>query len=161
MTMSHTERLYFYNQALDESTSDQASWPGECEPCDDKDMANLVGSLCSDGLHRPVIDIDLPARLVPSSTEGHYHLYIDTPMELPVYLAMLDAMAAAGVVAHTWVEHVRERGMSTCRPEWVKKPLPSNGRWQYPKSAQSEPVAEPRPRPPLSEAEKLLETEKP
>jgi len=72
----------------------------------------------------PVIDIDLPARLVPSSTEGHYHLYIERPMPFEAYLAMLDAMVAAGVVEAAYVQHVRERGMSLCRPEWVKKPAP-------------------------------------
>lgn len=118
-------RLYFRNDSLDSSKSDGPEWPGVCEPCSKED-ANLVGSLCEDGTHRPVIDIDLPARLVPSSTEGHFHLYIDVPMTLEVYLAMLDAMVAAGVVDAAYVQHVRERGMSLCRPEWVKKPSRAN-----------------------------------
>ena len=117
-------RLYFHNEALDASKSDGPEWPGACVPCA-KDEANLVASLCEDGSHMPVIDIDLPVRLVPSSTEGHFHLYIDVPMTLETYLAMLDAMVNAGVVDAAYVAHVRERGMSLCRPEWVKKPTPA------------------------------------
>jgi len=116
------ERTYYYNDSLDSSAdSAAATWPGECVECT-KDEANLIGSLCADGMHMPVIDIDLPARLVPSSTEGHFHLYIDVPMPFDVYLTMLDAMVAAGVVDAAYVQHVRERGQSLCRPEWVRKP---------------------------------------
>ena len=121
-----SERLFFYNPVLDTSKSGDAAWPGECEPAP-KEEANLIGSLCDDGQHMPVIDVDLPARLVPSSTEGHFHLYIDKPMTLELYLAMLDGMALAGVVEQAYVQHVRERGMSLCRPEWVRKPLPQSG----------------------------------
>ncbi len=129
MTDPTPERLYYRNEVLDSSASGQSDWPGECVECE-RDEANLIGSLSGDGIgslsgdgmHRPVIDIDLPARLVPSSTEGHFHLYLDVPMTLELYLSMLDAMAAAGVVDPSYVAHVRERGMSMCRPEWVKKP---------------------------------------
>lgn len=27
--------------------------------------------------HSPVLDIDFPARLLPSTTEGHFHSYLD------------------------------------------------------------------------------------
>lgn len=116
-------RTYCYNAVLDDSEGSKgAAWPGECVPCPKED-ANLVSSLCDDGQHMPVIDFDVPARLVPSSTEGHFHLYIDVPMSFERYLVMLDAMVAAGVVEEAYVAHVRERGQSLCRPEWVKKPV--------------------------------------
>lgn len=124
-----SKRLYFYNEHLDEChSSDESSYPGDCEPVDVgyEDEANLVGSLCDDGFHRPVIDIDLPCKLVPSSTEGHFHLYIEKAMSYSQYLKLLDAMAEAGVVEKSYVRHVKERKMSMCRPEWCKKPVAEN-----------------------------------
>lgn len=73
------------------------------------------------GMHRPVIDIDLPVKVVPSSTPGHHHLFIDAPMEWATYLNLLDAMAAAGIVEPGYVTATRERGYSTVRLPWVRK----------------------------------------
>ena len=56
------------------------------EPTVDLDQANVVSSLQSGtepgsrAQHYPVLDLDLPAVLVPSSTPGHSHLYIDLPI---------------------------------------------------------------------------------
>lgn len=39
---------------------------------------NCVGSLLAYGkLHAPTLDVDFPCELVPSSTPGHFHRYID------------------------------------------------------------------------------------
>jgi len=46
-----------------------------------EDGANVVSSLLTNGNHAPCIDLDVPAMLVPSSTPGHSHLYID--IEVP------------------------------------------------------------------------------
>lgn len=70
---------------------------------------------------KPVIDIDLPCRLVESSTPGHFHLYIDSLVDKEKYFAMLDAMAAAGVVEKFYAEAARLRGATFVRVPWVKK----------------------------------------
>lgn len=50
--------------------------------------------------HRPVIDIDYPAQLVPSRTPGHYHLYLDKEISWAAYKKVLTALAEAGLIQH-------------------------------------------------------------
>jgi hypothetical protein len=83
--------------------------------------ANLISSLCEDGQHRPVIDLDIPCRLVESSTAGHFHLYIDVAMDPEQMLAMLRAMVEAGVVQPGFLRHAEQRGAAFVRPEGVTK----------------------------------------
>lgn len=42
--------------------------------------------------HAPVIDLDMPCRLLPSSTLEHYHLYIDQAVEWENYAKLLKAL---------------------------------------------------------------------
>lgn len=117
------ERLYYRDEGIDQvSNSDDlvGDWVGSRLPVE-KEAANLVGSLCGDGYHRPCLDIDFPARLVPSSTPGHYHLYLEVPMTTEKYLDLIDALAIAGVVSPRYAGFCRQRGGSFCRPEGVKK----------------------------------------
>lgn len=71
--------------------------------------------------HRPVLDIDLPVTLIESSTPGHYHLLIDKPMSWATYSALLEALAAAGVVERGYAEASITRGHTAVRLPWVKK----------------------------------------
>lgn len=97
---------------------------------------NLYSSLCEieaadlnleadpmvlDEIHMPVIDIDHPCRLVPSSTEGHFHLYVDVPMTKREMLRLLDALVVAGVVEEGFAEGAHHRGMAMVRKPGVKK----------------------------------------
>lgn len=95
------------------------------QPCS-KAEANLISSegtlFEEDEFHYPVIDLDIPCRLIPSSTPGHFHLYIDHPVPQDKYLAMIQAMADAGVVQQFYAEAAKLRGATFVRPEWVKKP---------------------------------------
>jgi hypothetical protein len=93
--------------------------------------ANLITSLMpgiplapAGGVHKPVIDIDLPAQLVPSSTPGHYHLYLDVEVPWDAYVDLLEALAAAGIVEHGYVSASIARGYTAVRPPWVRKPAP-------------------------------------
>ena len=88
--------------------------------------ANIVSSRikegCSNaGQHTVAIDVDIPAWLVPSSTPGHSHLYIDAPMSWPVYVRLLDALEAAGVIESGYNRAAQERGFTALRPPWIKK----------------------------------------
>lgn len=49
-------------------------------------------------MHAPVIDLDIPCRLLPSSTPEHYHLYIDRLMPWETYEALLKALYDAGLI---------------------------------------------------------------
>lgn len=84
--------------------------------------ATLVGSKLPNGNHMPVIDLDLPCTLVPSSTPGHFHLYINKEMSFGEFLSMLQAMTDTGVVQPGFNRFTRERGQAFVRyPGYTKE----------------------------------------
>jgi len=86
------------------------------------DVANLVSSLIQDSqMHAPVLDIDFPCALAPSSTPGHWHLYIDAAMPWHVYKQLLCAMREAGLLQDGFVNNALSARQSTVRPPWVRK----------------------------------------
>jgi hypothetical protein len=87
----------------------------------DHDNATLVTSMTKTGWHMPVIDIDLPCMLVPSSRPGHFHLYINRKMSFDEMMAILRAMNDAGVVQDGIINHVQRRGYASVRYPGVTK----------------------------------------
>lgn len=90
----------------------------------DIDKANLLSSEASGifaGLHRPVLDIDFPAKLVPSSTPGRFHLYLDIDMPWADYEKLLKVMAEVGVLEPGYVAASIERKATFVRLPWVRK----------------------------------------
>ncbi len=91
--------------------------------------AELVGSCVHEqpddlfdlNLHRPVIDIDVPVRYVPSTTPGHGHLYIETTMTTGQYFGLLRMLASLGVVETGYVGANEMRGQTFVRLPWVTK----------------------------------------
>ena len=78
-------------------------------------LANVVHSRISgtDDRHTIMLDLDLSAALFPSSTPGHFHLYIDKVMPWRKYKRLLKALAKAGVIEHGYYKaSVGRRG--TC-----------------------------------------------
>lgn len=84
------------------------------EPARSQKQANLVGSLDLDNAnyHFPVIDLDFDALLLPSSTEGHHHLYLQKQVTHDKYLAMLEAMVDAGLVEKGYLTSARKKGQT-------------------------------------------------
>lgn len=82
---------------------------------DTAEQANLVGSLTKTGLHAPVLDIDYPARLVPSSTLGHYHLYLDVEIPWGKYALALWALSTAGLIERGFFRAAMARRMTFAR----------------------------------------------
>lgn len=76
-----------------------------------------------ENVHRPVLDIDFPVKLVPSSTEGHFHLYLDKEMPWSTYKNLLNALAAAGIIEKGYAAASIARGYSTVRLPWEKKDI--------------------------------------
>lgn len=72
-------------------------------------------------LHKVVIDLDLPAKLLPSSTEGHFHLYIDHEIPWTKYRNLLRALAEAGLIEPGYLGASEDRGYTAVRLPWVKK----------------------------------------
>lgn len=79
-------------------------------------------TLANPFLHKVLLDLDVPAVLIPSTTPGHSHLYIDVDVPWEKLVDMLDAMAEAGVLEKGFVKAARARGFSTLRTPWTKKP---------------------------------------
>lgn len=71
--------------------------------------------------HRPVLDLDFPARLVPSTTPGHFHLYLDIDLGWDDYQWLLSVMAEVGILEKGYVGAAIERGATHVRLPWVKK----------------------------------------
>lgn len=85
--------------------------------------AHVASSLVRDTkLHKVVIDVDHEAVLVPSSTPGHHHLYVDIPpVRWDDYVSFLQAAAKIGLVEQGYVDASIERGHTDVRLPWVQK----------------------------------------
>jgi hypothetical protein len=71
--------------------------------------------------HSVVLDIDIPATLVPSTTAGHHHLYIDAAMSWRDYKNLLKALSRAGVIEPGFANASIRRKHSSVRVPWLKK----------------------------------------
>ncbi len=91
---------------------------------DDIEAAHIILSDDGEGVHRPVLDIDFPVHVVPSSTPGHFHLYLDKQMAAPAYMRLLDALAEAGIIEPGYAKVSNARGYTSVRLPWIKKPEP-------------------------------------
>lgn len=100
----------------------------EREPAVSIADANVSTSIREDaeGCHALLLDLDLPAWLVPSSTEGHSHLYVDVKIPTPTYFALLDALADAGVIQRGYANSSKHRGGTALRLPWIKKDDPAD-----------------------------------
>lgn len=98
------------------------------EPARDIADANIatsiredVGDVHAKPVHALLIDLDIPAWLVPSSTPGHSHLYVDVAIQQDAYFRLLDALANAGVIQRGYADSSKARGGTALRLPWVKK----------------------------------------
>lgn len=85
------------------------------------DEANLVSSQRGDGLHAPALDIDSPVHVVPSSTPGHHHVYLEKPVTWRTYRRLLRALCRAGYVEEAVYWRSLDRGATFLRLPWVRK----------------------------------------
>lgn len=81
--------------------------------------AELIGSDIGDGMHAPVLDLDVPHVLVASARPGHSHLYLDVPMTWRRYRRLLRALAAAGIVERSWAKAAIKGRRSLVRAPWA------------------------------------------
>lgn len=129
MTTTAPFRFTYYAPACDPSNaaskapkSSEAGYASTLLPATPEHPANVVSSLCSDGRHRPALDIDVPCRVVPSSTPGHVHLYFDeTALTWEQYVRLLTALGDAGILEQGYVRASIERGQSVLRLPGVSK----------------------------------------
>lgn len=72
--------------------------------------------------HKPVLDFDLPIRAIPSTTEGHFHLYIDRAMSWDDYEKLLTVLGEVKLLEPGYVGAALRRKATFVRPPNVKKP---------------------------------------
>lgn len=82
-------------------------------------------------LHKIVVDIDHPVKVLESSTPGHHHLFIDKPMSWDRYRAVLETLTLVGVVEPGYLSISEQRGYTAVRLPWVKKNAVEKAREPY------------------------------
>lgn len=120
-------------EGLDDPVGDD-DYEGERRPVDlgtPVEDSNIITSLQDghtveqienkDTYHRIILDIDAPVKVVPSSTGGHFHLYIDVAVHWDEYSELLDALVNAGVLEEGYVEASKREGYTSARLPWIKK----------------------------------------
>lgn len=89
------------------------------------EAAQVVSSEIDDrrGFHTPMLDIDIPSRLVESSTPGHSHLYIDMEMSWRKYRFLLWALMKVGLIEKNYYKVSVKRKGTHLRPPWSDKTI--------------------------------------
>lgn len=89
----------------------------------DIDEAQVITSRVADKeqVHKLLLDIDIPAQLIPSSTPGHSHLYIDKEMSEEAWATLLFALSSAGIIEPGYMRASIARGFTALRLPWIKK----------------------------------------
>ena len=107
-----------------ESLNDYKAFGDDVDMTVDEADANVVTSVMQwDPLKpMPVLDLDVPIEAVPSTTRGHFHLYIDRPMHSDQLFKLLDVMCEVGLLEPGYVEAAKIRGYTSVRLPHVKKP---------------------------------------
>ena len=88
-------KIYQYDDLEKEP---DGAYDGALQGLVENSEGNLVSSLGEDGYHYPVLDFDFPCRLVPSRTEGCYHLYIDKNLTVAEYEHLLRGLHKAKLI---------------------------------------------------------------
>lgn len=93
-------------------------------------VANSVGSRIISGGnkfmghyagHKPVLDLDMDVMLLPSSTPGHHHLYIDHAIPWNEYSLLLNVLEHVGILQPGYVRASHARRESFLRTPWTRK----------------------------------------
>jgi hypothetical protein len=102
--------------------SDEVTFPDPAlEPAPLSESNLVCSDRKDDDLHIPILDVDMPAMLLKSSTYGHYHLYIDKPMSWENYCKLLDVLAEVGILEQGYVDVSKKRKRTQVRTPWTKK----------------------------------------
>lgn len=120
----------------------------------DPNLATAVTSLArtrSDGhpagpfadpadVHKLVLDLDHDAKLIPSSTPGHHHLFIDKAMRWDQLVRLLCVLAEVGLVEPGYVSACIDQGRTSVRLPHVKRTVPRDALEAFEDHVLREPV---------------------
>lgn len=90
--------------------------------------ANLITSRVEGDpdTHKLILDIDFPVKVIPSSTPGHFHLYLDKEIDTFALENILYVLASARIIEPGYAQSSMQRGYTAVRLPWIKKE-PTNG----------------------------------
>jgi hypothetical protein len=86
--------------------------------------ANALSSKTKSGHHKVLLDLDVEHYYVPSSTEGHGHLYINVDLSTAQYNVLLFTLQHLGIIQKGFAFLSIKRGFAALRFPWVKKEVP-------------------------------------
>jgi hypothetical protein len=119
------ERQYWYSHSLD--YDDQYRVLNDRVLIGGRWGANLIGSETEEsGIHLPLFDIDYDAQLLSSSTPGHFHLYLNKPVEWDAYVRVLEALRDAELIEEGFCRNSIARGQAFLRTPDTRKPGGTN-----------------------------------
>ncbi|WIC89071.1 hypothetical protein SEA_OTTAWA_25 [Arthrobacter phage Ottawa] len=95
-------------------------------------------------MHKPVLDIDFPIQCVPSTTEGHFHLFMDKELTWTQYRRLLDALTDAGIIEQGYRNASIAREYTAVRVPWVRKEPPAEPPTEPPAPEGTEPANAPQ-----------------
>lgn len=100
------------------------SWTGEREDVDvkpggERSWADLLHM--PETFHRPILDLDMDAHLVPSSSADHHHLYLDKVLKWSDYVKLLDVLAEVGIIEPGYRDASVAREFTSVRLPWITK----------------------------------------
>lgn len=103
-------------------------YSGEVVPADRLEDAEVITSIDESSptffggrWHRPILDIDIPMQIIPSTTPGHGHLYIDKSLTWHQYERLLSVLADCGIIERGYYNVSVERQHTAVRLPWIKK----------------------------------------
>ena len=124
--LSRFRHILWYKETLNDSSEDFDKAVGLRS---EMDRANLItsqlGSDENSNMHAPVLDLDFYAHVEPSSTPGHFHLFLDKAMKWQDYQRFLVTLASFDIIEQGFMQASIDREASAVRLPWVKKGLPS------------------------------------
>lgn len=82
--------------------------------------------------HTVMLDLDVPATLIPSSTPGHSHLYVEVTVPWAKYQQLLEVLADCGIIEPGYMAVSYKRGATHLRLPWVHKPATQDPGVSYP-----------------------------
>lgn len=98
------------------------SWTGRTEePVTAPDGDWTALAKLPETFHRPILDLDIPAHLIPSTTPGHGHLYLDKVLTWSQYVTLLDCLAAVGIIEPGYRDASIAREFTAVRLPWIRK----------------------------------------
>lgn len=88
---------------------------------DSPSYANLISSKSRSGTQRPIIDLDFPHAYVPSSTDGHAHLYLNQEISRWRWFVLMVGLYIGGVIDKGGFWWTLRRGSNFVRLPGVDK----------------------------------------